>query len=106
MKTRRVGRMFAAALLASCAFAVLPSEPARAETVLGGLPHLDQYCQSLGYWNVVLEQFDAYGWKCTRATERAGMYMTAACVWTYQVPGAVAGYRNYSDPYSWYCYVP
>jgi hypothetical protein len=98
--------MSAAALLASCAFAVAPSEAARAETVLGGLPHLDQYCQSIGYWNVVLEQFNAYGWRCARATERAGMNMTAACIFAYKMPNAVSAFRNFSDPYSWYCSIP
>ncbi len=89
--------------LSSAALTVGP--PTTGPRDLGGLPHLDGYCQSLGDTGVSLDAKTAFDWHCDTSTgERVGMDMNAACQWHY--PSATNVYATYvmSDPYSWECW--
>ncbi|MFY2562169.1 calcium-binding protein [Corallococcus terminator] len=49
-----------------------------------------------------LTQNNAYGWSCYKNGQYLGMDLNQACQ-TQHVNGYQAVYRNFSDPYSWYC---
>lgn len=101
----QVGRKLASMLvgLALAACVSLFSAASASAAVLGGVD-LDGYCKSIGYWGVVLESHDAYGWRCQRATERAHISMTAACRWQYGNPAA-RDVLPALGPYDWKCVV-
>jgi hypothetical protein len=103
--TSLVGVLLASAsMLATSAPAHAASAPTQ-RTNLGGL-QLDRYCQATGYWNVILEENSILGRKCEGATERASINTHSPCRWLYDKPAALPGWRNYNEPYSWYCYIP
>jgi hypothetical protein len=63
-----------------------------------------QYYNS-GNFNAVLVAYNVYGWRCQYGSDtgtRLNVDMNAACARQYGNPGT-AGFRNYNDPYSWYC---
>lgn len=85
---------------------VIPIGPAAATRDLGGVD-LYRYCQTHGYPDgAVLVQSDAFGWRCASGSERVSINMYDACRWQYALQSAMAAYRNFSDPNSWYCYLP
>ena len=76
-----------------------------------GRPNLGQYCASLGDMHAVLRYPVTWGWRCSASAvrargERAGdldIDVTEACTQQYGA-NAISHYRDYNDPYSWYCY--
>ena len=72
--------------------------------VWGGV-NLDHYCKSIGYRGVALVAHNAYGWKCTNRRRRIPINMYSACAWQYPgAPRVSPAYRDFQNPYSWYCY--
>jgi hypothetical protein len=79
-------------------------------TVLGR-PNLGQYCASFDDMHAVLRYPVTWGWRCSASAvpargERAGdqdIDVAEACIQQYGA-NAISHDRDYSDPYSWYCY--
>jgi len=113
------------ALLVSTVLAVglvfVTASPASART-LGGI-NFDAYCnhtysvpseglvgddlligRNVKSWRCVTNAWwgEPFGWVTIAVNE---INPNAACRWQYRRSDAKAAYRNYSDPYSWYCYV-
>ena len=92
------------------------SRTTEAATVLGGV-NFDGYCRSIGRQGAQLINWNAGGWRCYQDvtwnwgiasfTSRyySSIDASAACRYTYGRSNAVARYRNWYDPYSWYCVV-
>ena len=89
------------------------SQAAPTITLLGGL-NLGAYCRNLGYYGVsgghaqgvTLVDNTVAGWRCTTGFQLVGINMTNACQWQYNNGAAESAYLNWSDPYSWYCFLP
>ncbi len=84
------------------------SPPAQADgQELGGV-ELGGYCRSINYWGALLVEHNAYGWRCHRSTnDLRGINMDEACKWQYPAyrDRVRATYRDFNNPYSWYCFV-
>jgi hypothetical protein len=84
--------------------------PAGARSV--GAPDLNRYCSG---WNMhaILRYSVTWGWRCSRSTvpaagSRVGdqdISVDDACEQQYS-PQAKSHYRDYNNPYSWFCWVP
>ena len=94
----------ALALLAGVATLSVAS-PASAATSLGGVD-MQRACnvQHPGSTATVLNQTDAYSWRCVGGATY-GINVSAACANQYW-PGAYAGLGSTTNPYSWYCQGP
>jgi hypothetical protein len=67
---------------------------------------LQSYCQSLYGYNsnaILLDDRDAYTWRCTQGDEMYEMSIEDACDQQYN-PSYSASLGSRSDPYSWACY--
>jgi hypothetical protein len=106
---RRAARIAAALAvpIATAAIAGLAgASPAFASTYLGGVD-MQRACdtQYLGYGlrAVVLDQHNAFSWKCRSPWGyTAGIDVNRECVTQYG-GGASAGLVSQTNPYSWYC---
>ncbi|WP_328743811.1 hypothetical protein OHT57_00565 [Streptomyces sp. NBC_00285] len=62
-----------------------------------------QYPPSFGLKAVVLDQHNAYSWRCAAPWDNTRQInVNAACANQYG-PGAYAGLGSATNPYSWYC---
>jgi hypothetical protein len=70
----------------------------------GGGLDLDEYCRTMdpSAFAVLLDQHDAYTWRCQIGSSQVGMDLTTACSEQYG-PGSYALLGNRSDPDSWSC---
>jgi hypothetical protein len=83
------------------------SAPASASTVLGGVDMQracnTQYYDAFHFRAVVLDQHDAYSWRCVKDSDTSnGIDVDRACAIQYG-SSARAGLTFWWDPYSWYC---
>jgi hypothetical protein len=86
---------------------VMGASSAHAATALGGVDMQracnDQYGAVYGYVAKVMNQSDAYSWRCTKPWDTTrGIDVNAACARQYGA-GAWSGLRNRYNPYTWFC---
>lgn len=110
-RRRRFGKARAASAILGALLALgsvaLVTPPAQASSVVGGIS-VQTYCR--GHYgstsNAVVRYNTVYGWWCTGTAGDKPFYAEQACLEQYrQYNGRVhAGYRDYNNPYTWYCY--
>lgn len=96
-----------AVTLGLAATAVLTAPSASASVVLGGVDMQracnTQYSPAFGLKAVVLDQHNAYSWRCAAPWDNTrGIDVNRECATQYGNPGW-AGLRDSHNPYSWYC---
>lgn len=98
-------RILAAALAWIAGVAVLSMASPASAAGVGGVD-MQRACnvQHPGTTARVLNQNDAYSWRCVGGAT-FGIDVNAACANQYR-PGVYAGLGSASNPYSWYCGVP
>ncbi|MEV8443271.1 hypothetical protein AB0425_38340 [Actinosynnema sp. NPDC051121] len=105
MRARRVAAIAAGALL-GIAGAVVSTSPASAAT---GWVSMQAACddQYPGQGRVAkIRTWNVYGWRCVTGVVPVAdgdIDVSRQCRTQYHSPSAYSAYRNYSDPYSWYC---
>ena len=96
----------AAALMLLLSALLATSASASASTVLGGVD-MQRACNTqwppLGYVAKVLDQHNAYSWKCVPNPGMSqGIDVNRECVTQYGA-GAYAGLWDRYNPYTWFC---
>lgn len=109
MELSRIRRMAvtAAVTVGLCATAAVSAPAASAATRLGGVDMQracnTQYPPSFGLKATVMNQRDAYSWRCTAPFDSTRQInVNAACANQYG-GGAYQGLADARNPYSWYC---
>ena len=100
-KLRRGFAAIAVAALASSGLAVGTATPALASVRGLNLQQSGCDAQAPGT-NIVLRQWNAYGWKCNTGLYDLNIDVNRACRWTYG-PRSSAYYLDWNNPYSWRC---
>jgi transcriptional regulator with XRE-family HTH domain len=85
-----------------------PSSPIpTAVTAMTDLGPLDiqDYCHSIGESGAILDQNNAYGWRCIEPSGNHVLVNTdQVCQWQYTQPNILSRLVNYSNPNDWHCY--
>jgi hypothetical protein len=68
-----------------------------------GPPNFSGYCHATGQGDVRLTVNNAYGWRCTAASD-VGDDAGAVCAWTFQTSRVTSRVANFDDPFSWQCW--
>jgi len=78
---------------------IIPAQSAFAQAGLD----LNDYCRDKGWGRATLNGGDtAYDWKCQSGSTYLDMNLNEACQMQYG-SGYSANFRDFNDPYSWYC---
>lgn len=84
---------------------IKPSPTSVTLKILGSVPDLNGYCQSIGDQSASLDGNTVYDWRCVTFGGQHNVFsFTDACRWQYKDQQAEDRVQNYSDPYSWQCF--